>query len=301
LRNRVASYSSVNPTIERIKRSTSFFASSSTKIVDKSALTLINTKPLNYKSLGLASGPPIIFVHGLGGTLEYWTPLIQAARLEKSYSLHLFDFEGHGLSPTTPLSVLSIESFIADLKGVLEHAQIYSGVTFIAHSMGCLVAAQFAIANPSLVSKLILVGPPSSPLSKASAREALETAETARTRGISAVVDIVTSASTSEKTKSSNPLALTAVRLLLLGQDPEGYAKACSALAGATNKLKFSQIEAQTLIITGSEDLISTPKLCETYANILPRSGGVAVLRDVGHWHVFEDVQGVAKAVSTFL
>jgi pimeloyl-ACP methyl ester carboxylesterase len=301
LKNRVASYSSVNPAIGQIKNSTSFLASNPSKLVDKSGLSLINHKLLNYKHLGSASGSPIVFVHGLGGTIDYWTPLIQAAQLDKFYSVHLFDLEGHGLSPTLPLSVLSVDSFAADLKDVFEHAKIQSGAILVAHSMGCVVAAQFTIANPTLVSKLILIGPPPSPLPEAEVDASYQRAETARTKGMSAVVDAVATASTSEMTKSSNPLALAAVRLSLLGQDPEGYAKGCSALARATSKLDFSQIKVQTLIITGSEDKISPPRLCESYGKVLLKSGGVEVLDNIGHWHVFEDVQGVAKAVSNFL
>jgi pimeloyl-ACP methyl ester carboxylesterase len=242
-----------------------------------------------------------VLVHGLGGTVDYWTPLIQAAQLEKSHSLHLFDLEGHGLSPTSPLSTLSIDSFAADVKGVFDHAKIKSGATLVAHSLGCLVAVNFALAHPELISKLILVGPPPSPLPEAASNGTYARAETARTKGMDAVVDAVVTAGTSEKTQSSNQLAVAAVRLSLLGQDPEGYAKACGALAGATNKLDFSQIKAETLIITGSDDKVSPPTLVEGYGKALPKSAGVKVLENVGHWHVFEDVQGVSKAVSGFL
>ena len=37
-----------------------------------------------------------------------------------------------------------------------------------------------------------------------------------------------------------------------LGQDPDGYAKACSALTSATEELGIGKIDAQTLIVTGS-------------------------------------------------
>ena len=47
-----------------------------------------------------------------------------------------------------------------------------------------------------------------------------------------------------------------------LGQDPEGYAKACSALTGATEELGIEKIDAQTLIVTGGEDKISAPDIC---------------------------------------
>lgn len=118
---------------------------------------------------------------------------------------------------------------------------------------------------------------------------------------MSAIVDAVATAGTSEHTKKHNPVGLAAVRLSLLGQDPEGYAKGCTALAGATNALDVGKIEAETLIITGSDDGVSPPALCEKYAESIKRCRGPVVLKGVGHWHVFEDVAGVASAVKDFL
>merc|ERR1712093_699561 len=86
-----------------------------------------------------------------------------------------------------------------------------------------------------------------------------------RTQGMSAVAETIVAAGLSSRTKSRSPMAVTATRLSLLGQDPEGYAKACSALANATTKLDFASIKPQTLIITGTEDKVSPPKLCEDY------------------------------------
>jgi pimeloyl-ACP methyl ester carboxylesterase len=114
------------------------------------------------------------------------------------------------------------------------------------------------------------------------------------------VVDAVVASGTSEYTRSKNPLAVAALRLSLMGQDPEGYAKACSALAGATQTLEFEKVEAETLIITGNRDLMSPPQVCEKYAKDLKAKEPV-VLENVGHWHLFEDVGGVSEAVKVFL
>jgi pimeloyl-ACP methyl ester carboxylesterase len=255
---------------------------------------------LYYRQQGQASAQNLVFVHGLGGTSDYWTPLVQAAQLDQNHNLHFLDLEGHGLSPTSPLSKLSIESFAGDVKGVFDHANI-SGATLFAHSMGCLVAVRFVLDNPGLVSRLVLVGPPPSPLPAAASTNSHARAHLVRTKGMSVVVDAIVTAGTSAKTKSHNPLAVTAVRLSLLGQDPEGYAKACAALANATTELDFAAIKSQTLIITGSEDKVSPPQLCEKYAASVPHSSSVVVLEDVGHWHVYEDVEGVSRAVSEFL
>jgi pimeloyl-ACP methyl ester carboxylesterase len=119
---------------------------------------------------------------------------------------------------------------------------------------------------------------------------------------MAAVVDAVVSAGVSEKTKKDRSVSVTAVRLSLLGQDPEGYAKACSALAKSNNtSLDFSRISTDTVIITGSEDKVSPPQLCEKYKGELQKCKGVEVLQDVGHWHVFEDPKGVAAALSHIL
>lgn len=303
LTNRIAANGAPNLVEKRVKDTQyGIQASNNAKAPESAGLSMINGKPMNCLRSGKESGPAVVFVHGLGGTMDYWTPLIESTGMRSSHALHLYDFEGHGLSPTSPLSEITIENLAADLKGVFDHGKVSSGATLFAHSMGCLVAVHFAIKHPKLVSKLVLIGPPPSPLPEAGCNGSHERAALARRRGMTAVVDAVATAGTSEQTKKSNPVALTAVRLSLLGQDPEGYAKACSALAKTSDwKLDFSQVQAETLIITGFEDKISPPELCEKYKAELKNCKGVFVLPETGHWHLFEDVVGLEKAVSSFL
>lgn len=302
LRNKVAAPSATNTTVERVAMHTAFSLTNAAKTISgKVGLTEINSKPLHYQRLGSGS-ESFVFVHGLGGSKDYWTPLISALSLSDSATLHLFDLEGHGLSPTHPLSTLTIESLAADVGGVFQIAGVSSSnpATLVAHSMGCLVAMRFALDNPDLVKKLILVGPPPSPLPKAASDGSYARAALARSKGMSAVVDAVVGAGTSERTKKENPVAVAAVRLSLLGQDPESYAKACQALAGATQSLDVERLEMPTLIVTGDEDKVSPPALCEKYVDRIKDARHV-VLQNTGHWHVYEDVQGVAQSLKGFL
>jgi pimeloyl-ACP methyl ester carboxylesterase len=300
LTNRIGDPTSTNPIVAQVASSSHLEKNNASKSIESTMLTQINNKHLYYRSLGQTSGPPVVFVHGLGGSAEFYTPLIHSLRIAKSHSLHLLDLEGHGLSPTSPLSKLSIESFAADLNGLFEKANITSGATLVAHSMGCLVAVQFALKHPDKISKLILIGPPPSPLSEAGSAATYARAETVRTKGVASVVEAIVTAGTSEKSQTSNPLAITAVRMSLLSQDPEGYAKGCAALADA-NGIDFAAIQARTLIVTGSEDRVSPPQLCEKYVKELKGNARLQVLENVGHWHIFEDSEGVANAVETFL
>jgi len=166
--------------------------------------------------------------------------------------------------------------------------------------MGCFVALTLAIKHPELVSKLVLLGPPPNGLPEAGQKGSYARAATVRSSGMAAVVGTVVEAATSAKTKTDNPVAIAACRMSLLGQDPEGYAKGCTALAGVSQALPVAQIKAQTLIVTGDEDKVSPPQVCEKYGGDI-KGSKVQVLPQVGHWHIFENLDGVAKAIGSFL
>jgi pimeloyl-ACP methyl ester carboxylesterase len=303
LTNRIASHASKNPILQQVRNKSAITASNTAKSLNTGAgLTNIDGKPTFVRQIGKADGPPVVFVHGLGGTSDFWTPLVASADLASTHALHLFDWEGHGLSPTSALSKLSLASLSTNISNLFTTFNIAPGATLIAHSLGCLIAMKFVLDNPGRVGKLILVGPPPSPLPEAGSKGSHARAALVRAKGMSAVVDAVSTAGTSAKTQAENPLAVAAVRMSLLGQDPEGYAKGCTTLAEATQELNVAAIDAQTLIVTGEEDKISPPTLCEGYVKKLGKnSAGLKVLSGVGHWHVFEDLQGVADAVKGFL
>lgn len=299
LRNVIAVPSAENQTVERVAKFTHIPTSNLNKTCGGVGLTAINSKNLYYRHIGFPTGPSIIFIHGLGGSSESFQPLITSLSLglEKTHSLHLIDLEGHGLSPTSAASTISISSYSSDIYALAVHAQL-KDVTVVAHSMGCLVALDLAIRHPELVSKLVLLGPPPSPLPVAAQNGSIARAATVRSSGLVAVVDAVVSAATSAKSKTANLTAIAAIRMSLLGQDPEGYAKGCTALAGV-GTLPVKEVKARTLIITGEEDKVSPPAVCNKYAEDI-KGAKVQVLPEVGHWHLFEAPEAVATGIGSF-
>jgi pimeloyl-ACP methyl ester carboxylesterase len=299
LRNTIAELSATNQTVSRVAMESHIPISNLSKTCGGVGLTSLNSKQLYYRQAGISSKPAIIFVHGLGGSSEFFNPLVSSLGLEESNSLHFLDLEGHGLSPTSAASTVSISSYAADFTALAKYANI-SGATVIAHSMGCLIALTLATEYPELVSKLILLGPPPSPVPEAGRNGSIARAAAVRSGGMVAVVDAVVTGGTSSKSKLEKPVGITAVRQSLLSQDPEGYAKGCTALAGASVAIPVQQVKATTLIITGDEDKVSPAPLCEQYASQI-KGSKVQVLLGVGHWHIFEDPKGVADAVRMFL
>ena len=158
------------------------------------------------------------------------------------------------------------------------------------------MALKVAHEHPRLISKLILIRPPPNPLPDAGVQGSHARAALVRAEGMDAAVDAVDSAGTSEKTKSSNLVALRTVRISLLGQTSEGDAKACTALAEAL-AVNVGSIQAKTVIITGAEDKIRPPQVCEGYKQKMPNVIHMEVLEDVEHWHMFEDSAGVLRGM----
>jgi pimeloyl-ACP methyl ester carboxylesterase len=147
---------------------------------------------------------------------------------------------------------------------------------------------RFASKRPDNVLKLILIGPPPFPLAEADNLATYGRDETVRTRGISSIVDAPATLNATEKTKTSSLLESASVRTSLLGQNPVGFAKACATLAG-TKGQDFTAIKVMTLIVTGCNDKVSPPQLCNKSLNELGDRTELQVLKNVGYWHVFEE------------
>ncbi|RHZ52486.1 hypothetical protein CDV55_103912 [Aspergillus turcosus] len=292
LKNSIATPETRNKTVERLE---SHIPISNQKAPAGSGLTNINGKDLLYQHLGKQDGPPVVFIHGLGGSSTYFHPL--TSKLQSTHSLHLLDLEGHGLSPTSALSSLTIASFAEDFYQMTKTASINQGVTVVAHSMGCLVAMKLALEHPDLVSKLILMGPPPNPLPQAASQATYDRAALVREKGMLSVVDAITKGGTSTYVQEKKPLSIAAVRMSLLTQDAEGYAKACMALAGsAQDALDVKQLKCPVRIVTGDADKVGSPDVCKKYETSM-QDAKTKVLANVGHWHLFEDVEGCLDAV----
>lgn len=261
-------------------------------------LRTVNNKLLHVVETGSPTNEPIVYVHGLGATSEYWQPLISLLSLDSNYHDTLYDLEGCGLSPTSATSVVSIASYAADLAAIFTTPGV-----LVAHDMGCAVAISFALDHSELVKKLILLGPLPNPIPPAMSEAFIQEAAAVRSKGVlhAGTDQLIAKACVSKKTRESRPLAMSAARQFMLSKNPEGYAKACTALTMQTESVNISQkITCPVLVITGDEDDISNIVTCENYRSAL-NDCRLTVLDEVGHWHVTEDVEGVANAVDKFL
>jgi pimeloyl-ACP methyl ester carboxylesterase len=98
------------------------------------------------------AGPPLVLVHGLGGTIENWRAL--ALPLAEHHRVLVPDLPGHGHS--APLSEAgNVDALAEAVLGVVA-AEELRGAVWIGHSLGGVVALRAAALRPDAVRGLVL-------------------------------------------------------------------------------------------------------------------------------------------------
>ena len=106
---------------------------------------------LNYKKCG-KSGPCLIIIHGLLGSLDNWQTIAQI--LSEQYQVYSIDQRNHGRSPHS--SEINYQILVEDLNNFIQQHQL-ENIVLMGHSMGGKVAMLFALTYPERLNKLIVV------------------------------------------------------------------------------------------------------------------------------------------------
>jgi pimeloyl-ACP methyl ester carboxylesterase len=107
----------------------------------------------------VADQVPIVFLHGLVVSGEYFQPLV--SRLDPGMRLYIPDFPGFGKSSSAK-SFESIAAMTEMFAAWLDREQI-GHACLIANSLGCQIVTQLAVTRPDLVDRFILISPTMNP------------------------------------------------------------------------------------------------------------------------------------------
>ncbi len=104
---------------------------------------------LHFERFG--SGPAIVVLHGLLGSLDNWHPV--SRRLAEAFTVWALDLRNHGRSPHS--AQMSLETLSGDVEEFVRD-QVRARVHLLGHSLGGRVAMHLALHRPELVDRLVV-------------------------------------------------------------------------------------------------------------------------------------------------
>ncbi|KAH8423260.1 alpha/beta fold hydrolase [Aspergillus melleus] len=238
-----------------------------------------------------ANGLTLVFIHGLGSSQNYYFPVIPHLASHRCVTL---DTYGAARSTYTgqPVSIASIAS---DVVAVLDALHIPQAVV-VGHSMGGLAVTLLGAQYADRIKGVVAIGP-------THPTEALATGmrkryETVSASGMESMANSIPDAATGTQCSA---LTKSFIRELLLGQNPQGYAALCQAIATAPT-IDYPAVTAPFLLIAGEEDKSASMEGCQhIFDRVSSANKKIEVLQNVGHWHCLEAPDQVGKAIALFV
>jgi pimeloyl-ACP methyl ester carboxylesterase len=258
--------------------------------------------PLHVAVGGDPDAPPIVLVHGLGGSWRSWGSVPE--RLAETYRVAAVDLPGFGRSRPLPGRAFPLDGVAARLAEALDALGIDEHL-LVGHSLGGGVSIAYASERPQRVSGLVLVAPaglvatgavrPSwrRPALHRFGREATRFAEP-----LLLVSGRMRRVALSRLAHDPEALRPTDVRALVRGSvrgkasGPAGLEIVQAALLDRIDRLTMP-----TVVIWGDHDQVIGAGGAERFARALP-DGRLVFLRDTGHIPQMERPDEVVQAIA---
>ena len=250
-------------------------------------------------------GPPLLWVHGLGGIWQNW--LLNIPAFMDTHRCVAIDLPGFGGSdvPADEISIGGLARIVDRLCDLLEIDE----PVVIGNSMGGFVGAELAVSFPTRVSKLVLVAAAGlstehlrrEPLLAGARAFAVLTARTGlrgdpvvrRRRLRRVALQFVVR----YPERLSVPLATELVQ----GANAPGFIPAFGALMGYSFRDKLERIEVPVLIVWGRNDMLVPVEDAEMFEHLIGDNADSVIFEDTGHLPMLERPTRFNELLAGFL
>lgn len=247
---------------------------------------------------GDGTGPPVAFLHGIGGGRGNWRR--QADALQASFTTLAWDARGYGGSDDYP-GPLAFTDFGDDLVRLLDHFEI-ERAHLVGLSMGARILMDFASRHLDRVATLVLCDcfhGFANALSPEKQAEFLELRERPLREGKTfadlapRLIDSLVSPAATEAARAELEQSILALRV-------ESYLKTLRATVTFDRTDELADLDVPVQLIFGSEDRLTPPTIGEEMLDLLP-DARLAVLDGAGHLSNLEDPAGFNQVLTSFL
>jgi pimeloyl-ACP methyl ester carboxylesterase len=225
-----------------------------------------------------------------------WAPEVNL--LCENFDVLIYDMWGHGKSEL-PNRELSLKDYNQQLVDLLKELEIASAVV-AGHSMGALIALDFAISNPDACLGVCAMNAVFDRTAEQSAAVKKRAADLAA-GGVSVNLSETLERWFGESGKHEFPEAEALARELLLEVNPKGYEAAYSVFAASdkAHAQTLATLSTPALFFTADGDPNSTPEMSMAMAALAP-SGSSKVLTGHRHMMTLTAAIEVSATLATF-
>ena len=209
---------------------------------------------------------PIVFIHGVGLTKEIWEPQIN---FFKSYNTLVYDLLGHGKT-SLKKSKVSFDDFSKQLTKLIKELG-FEKIHLVGFSLGALIARHFAAENNDKLSSLTLLNSiyKRTEEQKRVVQNRFEVAKLKRPASKQAALRRWLSEDFSKK----NPDIYKKIYSVLNKNNHKDFLKCYEIFVNyVDNDDMLKKISVKSLIVTGENDVGSTPEMSKNLSKMIQGS-----------------------------
>lgn len=128
----------------------------------RSKFARLSNGRVHYVLDGPEHGPFVVLFHGFGIFSFVWERLITRL-VDDGFRVLAFDWYGFGFSEAAPGVTYTADTYTAQARELIQILGLPTKFTLLGHSMGGLLAVDYALRRPRDVERLVLVCPAGSP------------------------------------------------------------------------------------------------------------------------------------------
>jgi 3-oxoadipate enol-lactonase len=236
---------------------------------------------------------PLLLIHELGGSLEFWDPVLRA--FQAAFRVLRFDLRGFGMSEK--VQTLRLADLLGDAVGLLDALAIPDPCHVVGPALGGGIALAFAAQYPARVRRLV-VSSPATGVAPERRVQSLQRAQAVEREGMRVAVEQSLTRSYPERFRADRQ-RFEQYKRRWLANDPEGFAAINRMLTEMDLTQQYGRIACPTLVIGCTYDTIRPPHEVEPIARQIP--GARYVEAASGHFMPHQTPELFVETVLPFL
>ncbi len=249
----------------------------------------------NYYHKVEGEGTPVIFIHGIGASLNTWDGVV--SQLKSSFRCVRYDLRGHARSPK-PVLPFTLHDLVADLEELRAELDI-ARAHLVGHSLGGMIAPAYALLHPERVLSLGLLSTAAGRTQEESTK-VIALVEAMEDKGVEPLLDRLVERWFTPEFAEARGAVVAARRRQVLETDVDVFLNVFRIYAETELGPKLNRVQAPTLVMTGEFDGGCNPRINRFIANELPNAE-LTILSNLRHAILLEAPERVAPVLATFL